>query len=183
MARVRYLDHGDLAETDQDLLERPINLHRALANNTGVLRQWQSFAAWIRWKGSIDARMRELAIIQVGLSASSAYEVTHHVEIARSFGVTESDLDDLARLAGGQQPSLADVTVVSAAREMTQGPSLHPATWAALIDAVGEPDAIEYVVVIGFYCMVTRVLAALEVDVEPEYQQHMPYFLLATAER
>jgi alkylhydroperoxidase family enzyme len=179
VARVPYLGEHDLAEQDRELLERPINLFRALANNVGALRQWASFGDWVRWHGSIDPRRRELAIIQVGLSARSPYEVTHHVEISRGFGVTEADLDDLARLAAGQQShqlSAVDLAVVNAARELTERGSLAAATWTALVDGVGQPDAVEFVVVMGFYTMVTGVLSALEIDVEPDYEQHLAYF-------
>ncbi|MGH2874094.1 MAG: carboxymuconolactone decarboxylase family protein [Solirubrobacteraceae bacterium] len=168
---------------DRELLERPINLFRALANNVGALRQWQAFSDWIRWNGTIDPRQRELAILQVGLSTRSAYEVTHHVELARGFGVTDADLDDLARLAAGQparQLSAADLAVVNAAREMAQTGDLAPAGWAALVEAAGQPGAVEFVVVIGFYGAVTQVLSALQIDVEPEYESHLAFFREAT---
>lgn len=179
VTRVPYLEEHDLAEQDRELLARPINLFRALANNPGALRQWASFGDWVRWHGSIDPRRRELAIIQVGLSARSPYEVTHHVEISRGFGVTEADLDDLARLADGQQGrqlSAVNLAVVNAARELSVRGSLAAATWTALVDGVGQPDAVEFVVVMGFYTMVTQVLSALEIDVEPDYEQHLVYF-------
>ena len=38
------------------------------------------------------ARLRELAILQVGWLARSAYEWSHHVKIGYDFGVTDADI-------------------------------------------------------------------------------------------
>jgi alkylhydroperoxidase family enzyme len=71
MARVPYLDVSDLAPENQDLLKRPIWLNRALVNSPDALRAMNELAGFIRHKSTLDARLRELAILQVGYLAKS----------------------------------------------------------------------------------------------------------------
>ena len=42
------------------------------------------------------ARLRELAILQVGYVSRIAYEYAHHIEIGRGVGVSDEDLRALA---------------------------------------------------------------------------------------
>ena len=66
MARLPYLDIDDLDEKDHDLLKRPINLFRQLVNSTGGARAFGTLGHYIRYKSTLDPRIREMAIIQVG---------------------------------------------------------------------------------------------------------------------
>ncbi|HXT82354.1 MAG TPA: hypothetical protein VN702_22520, partial [Acetobacteraceae bacterium] len=66
MARVPYLDVADLAPENQDLLKRPISLHRALVNSPNAARAFSGVGSFIRFGSKLDGRLRELAILQVG---------------------------------------------------------------------------------------------------------------------
>ena len=54
MARVPYLDKSDLAEADQDLLKRPIALHRALVNSPAAARAFSGLGSFIRYGSKLD---------------------------------------------------------------------------------------------------------------------------------
>ena len=88
MARLPYLNLSDLAPENQDLLKRPINLYRGMTHSPGGARAFHTLGEYIRWKSPLDARLRELAIIQVGYITRSVYEYTHHVKLGLDFGVT-----------------------------------------------------------------------------------------------
>jgi len=179
MARVAYLDQRDLAAGDQELLARPINLFRALAHSPAALAQWSRFGDWIRYHAAVDPRLRELAIVQVGLSAGNSYEVSHHAKIALDFGASAADLHGLAAVAAGQPAghfSQLDRAVLAVARQVNADGSVDDGDWQLLCAALGQSAAVELTVIIGFYSMVVRVLGALAVDVEPEYQQYLSFF-------
>lgn len=175
MARVPYLNAEDLAETDRDVLKRPITLLKALANNPPATRAFDHLGMWIRYKCPLDPRLRELAIIQVGYVARSAYEYSHHVKIGFDNGVTEADLKALAvESAGGtsELPTL-DRAVLRAAREMELDGGMSQATFDELAAVLGASGVIDLGITIGFYCGVVRLLASLAIDVEPEYEQFL----------
>lgn len=174
MARVPYLDATDLDEADRRLLARPINLFRALANSPDGLAQFHDIGEWIRFQSGVDPRLRELAILQVGYLTRSPYEYSHHIEIGRHFGLSDDDIR-LVR-ADANPPDGPTGTVLRAARELTTDHDLTDATWQALTDALGVRQSVELVLVIAHYNAVIRVLAALAIDVEPEYRHYLDEF-------
>ena len=180
MARLPYLDAADLAPGDQDLLKRSINLHRQLVHSPGMARAFSGLGQYIRHGSPLDPRLRELAILQVGWLARSPYEWSHHVKIGFDFGVTEADIHALIADTAGQDTALgsAERAVLRAARHLTTEGTLSDADFAALREGMDETSLVDLLVTIAFYNAVVRVLAALRIDVEPEYQRYLDAFPL-----
>jgi alkylhydroperoxidase family enzyme len=174
MARVPYLNKSDLAEADQDLLNRPIALARALVNSPRAARAFFGVGNFIRYGSKLDSRLRELAILQVGWLARSPYEWSHHVKIGHDFGVTDDDIQALIDDTAGKATTLdpLSLNVLKAAREITADGAMAGATYAALQTTLGNELVVDLTLTIAFYCAVVRVLGTLQIDVEPEY---MPY--------
>lgn len=183
MALVPYLDESDLAPDDRALLTRPINLFRALANSPGALRSHSVLGEWIRWQCQLDPRLRELAILQVGYLASSRYEFSHHVHIGHQFGVTDDDIEGLVAATDGREHGLGELesAVLSAARQLSAGTRIDRTTWDTLARHLDHRGLVDLVMVISFYNGVVRVLAGLQVDVEPEYERYLDRFPLPTS--
>lgn len=174
MARLPYLDAPDLPEGSRHLLDRPINLFRGLAHNVEVLEWMVRIGGWIRHSCTFDPRLRELAILHVGYLTASPYEFTHHVEIGLSFGVTMEDVRALAVEARGEESGLDDEArlVLEATRQLTVGTVVDDSTWRQLIEAFGRSGTLDLLFVVTHYVQVVRVLGALEIDVEPEYERY-----------
>ena len=64
---------------------------------------------------------------------------------------------------------------------MTDGLAMSDATYAALEQALGREHMIDLVITIGFYCAVVRILATMQIDVEPEYLPYLREFPLPPA--
>ncbi len=180
MARLPYLDKSDLAPQHQELLARNISLYRQLVHSPDALRAFQGLGQFIRHRSRLDPRLRELAILQVGYLARSPYEWSHHVKIAYDFGVTDDDIRALVDDTEGRPTALDAATrnVLKAAREATLDLKISDATFAALRDGMDSERVVDLVVTIGFYSAVVRVLASLEVDVEPDYRQYLEKYPL-----
>jgi alkylhydroperoxidase family enzyme len=175
MARVPYLDKSDLPPELHDILSRPIALNRAMANSPHAARALGVPAMYIRHQSKLDSRLRELAILQVGYLAKSPYEYSHHVEIGREAGVTDDDIRAIGEETAGRPTKLDALskTVLRAAREMTDGLSMSDTTFAELEKALGREQVIDLTLTIAFYNAVVRLLATLQIDVEPEYQPYL----------
>ena len=182
MARLPYLEAADLPEQHQDLLKRPIFLHRLLANSPQAARKFGQLGQWIRYECSIDPRQREIAILTVGYLARSPYEYSHHTKIGMDFGVTEADINALAAyLDGGTDGShfsAQDLAIIDAAHELTDKPELSDANYARLSDFLSSENLVDLTVTIAFYACVVRVLGAFQMDVEPDYQPYLERFPL-----
>lgn len=181
MAVVPYLEQSDLPDEDRDLLARPINLVKATANSPAAARQLHAIGHWIRWECELDARWRELAILTVGYLSRAEYEWSHHLKIGMSFGVTHDDINALIAWANDEPQdhlSEADLAVLSAARELTVGTQLTDETLERLTALLPNDRLVDLVTVVAQYNCVVRILGALRIDVEPEYQSYLDEYPL-----
>ena len=180
MARVPYLNPADLAPKHRDLLARNINLYRALTHSPEATRSFLGLAQYIRYQSKLDPRLREMAILQVGYSAGSAYEYSHHVKIGYDFGVTDADIHAIAAETNGESTGLTSLekAVLKAARELVAGPSLSDRTYAELKEGLDNERIVDLLMVISIYCGVVRLLGALQIDVEEDYQNYLKKFPL-----
>ncbi len=180
MARLPYLERSALAPEHQDLFAREIALYKLLAHSPGALRAFQGLSKFIRHASTLDARLRELAILQVGYLARSPYEWSHHIKIGYDFGVSDADIAALIDDTEGRPAALDARTalVLKGAREMTRDGGLSDATYAALGAVLSNEHLVDLIVTIGFYNAVVRVLASIAIDVEPEYQQYLERYPL-----
>ncbi len=121
---------------------------------------------------TLDPRMREIAILQVTISARCAYAYAHHVRILeRDLGSTKEELRALIDHAtGGASPvNDDDATVMHVARRITEEAELAPAELDNLSRALGRQQASELVVAVAFYNSLARICNAFDIPVEPEY--------------
>jgi alkylhydroperoxidase family enzyme len=180
MARVPYLEPTDLSPENRDLLARNINLYKALVNSPDCTRNFLGLAKYIRFHSRVDPRLREMAILQVGYLARSPYEYSHHIKIGREFGVTDADIQAIVAETNGQATDLPPLAkaVLRAARELTAQPQLSDATFAELRDGFDNEQMVDLLMTISFYAAVVRLLAALQIDVESDYQPYLEQFPL-----
>jgi alkylhydroperoxidase family enzyme len=178
VARLPLLSPQDLPEADRDVLERPINLYRMLAHLPELARRYRAMGRWIRFESTLDPRLRELAILQVGVLTGDAYETSHHVHIGHDFGVSDEDIAAVGAETRGEPNGLGERerTVLRAARELTAGTRIPDATWNALAQWLSDEERLELVVVLSFYNMTVRILGAVELDVEDEYLPYLEHF-------
>lgn len=171
MARVKYREKADLPEAEQYLLERPINLFKALANNTEAMKAFGGPGLWIRHKCPLNPRLREMAILQVGYVTNSAYEFSHHVKLSKQYGVVADDISAIIAESRGEKTSLSELekAALKASRQMTLEMTIDDDVWSVLEAGLGVERLIELVLIIAHYAYVVRVLGALKVDVEPEW--------------
>ncbi len=182
MARVPYLelDLDKFAPDNQKLMVRKGNIYKALANSPKGLDAFGALASHIRFNSRLDQRLCELAILMVGYVTRQPYEWSHHVDLARRFGVTDADIRALMAEAEGRDSALEPLAkaVLHAAREMTEGTGVTDATFAALRRDLDHEIIVDLFTTIAFYNAVVRVLDALQIDVEDDYKKFLEEFPL-----
>jgi alkylhydroperoxidase family enzyme len=183
MARLPYLDKKDLPAEFHDILERPINLNRGLAHAPAGRRALMQVGNFIRYKAKIDPRLREMAILCVGYLTRAPYEWSHHVKFGYEFGVSETDIAGVVDFCEGRPASFDELTtaVLTAAREMTADLAVSDKTFATLQRHLDNERLTELVMTIAYYNCVVRMLATMQIDVEPEYEKYLQRFPLPSA--
>ncbi len=180
MTRLPYLDQDSVAPENRDLLQRDLNLYRVVIHSPNGLRAFRGLGRFIREQGRLDPRLRELAILQVGYLTRSRYEWAHHIEIGRTFGVSDADIRAIGAETAGRSTDLDVLAkkVLKAAREMTLNLTISDETFAILGQYLDPECMVELVLAISFYNGVVRMLASLQIDVEKDCVPYLEEFPL-----
>jgi alkylhydroperoxidase family enzyme len=174
MARVPYVAPEDVSPELRHLLSS--NLKMAVANNPTALDVFFSrIGMWLGTEAPLDARLRELAIVQVAYVTANAYEFSWHLQSALRVGVTDMDIGALIAETNGETTSLPalDRAVLQAARDITLELALSDEIWALLEEQLGRERLLELVLAITYYNHVVRVAAVLKVDVDEQVKLPM----------
>lgn len=149
-----------------ELLARS-NVFRVLLRAPHVARALSGMLDALLWKGALDARLRELAIMRIGWVTGSVYEWTQHWRIAIGAGLSE---DDLVALRGGWRAHLgfsdADRAVLAATDETLETGTISDQTWAACAAHLSGEHLIELVVAIGNWRLFSSLLRSLDVPLD-----------------
>ena len=99
--------------------------------------------------------------------------------------MTDDDIRALIAETEGRASKLEPLAklVLTAAREMTNDLAISEGTFAALRKDLDNERVVDLVITISFYNAVVRLLASLQIDVEPEYQPYLEDFPLPAAAR
>ena len=179
MARVSYPKRDEypsayLDAYDRMLRERgdpPPNIFLALANIPNLLDPLLSFTREMREGAAIEARLRELAIVAVALTAGVRYEFNHHWNAALAAGVRREQLEQLAEADSSDAFDDTERAIVRYAREATLSLEASDETWSALRRHLSEREAMDVVMAVAWYNAVARMILPLEVEMEDWYER------------
>jgi alkylhydroperoxidase family enzyme len=169
MARIPYFDLAQAPESYTRLLgsRPPLNLYRMLPHAGKAAEGFLALGGAILREGKLDARLREIAILRVGLLSGAGYEVHQHRRVARHVGLAE---DKIAALEKGADTAALDETekmVLAYTDQVLLRVKASDAMFEALCERLSPGVVAELTLVIGFYMMVSRFLENFEVDIEP----------------
>lgn len=118
--------------------------------------------AAIRYRSSLDAREREIAILAVGATRRSEYEIWAHRLVAASMGFPP---EEIAALADGSWRSENEVESVvhESAVVLAGGGELPPTLATRLVAALGESGAVELVTLVGYYCTLAMLIQTFQI--------------------
>lgn len=117
--------------------------------------------------GALDPRLREMAILNSGLRFDAPYEWDQHEPIARSVGVTGTQIDAI-RAHDWQSPAFtpAQRDVLRLADAVALEPRPADDVFRAAAGLLSPQELVELVVLVGYYFEVARVTTAF--DLEPD---------------
>jgi alkylhydroperoxidase family enzyme len=189
MARIAYFDLAQAPDAYRALLgERPpLNLYRMLPHAGDAAIGFLTLGGALLRRSELDPRLREIAILRVGMISGAGYEVHQHKRVARNAGLAPEKIAALTR-----EPSAPGCSGVSASKrpgalidpddlavfddverfviaftdQVVHHVKVDDAMFAAARERLGMRALHELVLTIGFYMMVSRYLENFEVDIE-----------------
>jgi alkylhydroperoxidase family enzyme len=169
--RIPLLSSEDARKAAQavEVLPQFAELHifRALLHQPRLARSVQDLLVTLLFKGSLDARLRELVILRLGWATGCDYEWTQHWRVARELGLPEEDLLAVRDWRRSDRLDEADRAVLAATDEVLERGAISAETWRACERHVGGREAlIELVTAIGWWRMISSLLQSLQVPLE-----------------
>ncbi|GAA5152109.1 carboxymuconolactone decarboxylase family protein [Pseudonocardia eucalypti] len=166
MARVPYLTPDNAPPTVAGTLGKlaPLHVFGLMAHAETAFRPWLKFGGALLNDLALDPKLRELAILRVGLLAAR-YEWEQHVPIALAVGVTEGQI---AALEAGRLDELDELTraVLDFVDGVVAG-EVDDARYAAVAAHLPDRELVELTLVAGHYLMLARMMVTLRIDSDP----------------
>jgi AhpD family alkylhydroperoxidase len=132
----------------------------AMLYNPELGQPMQALGASIRYRTSLDAATREIAVLAVAATLDSEFEWYAHERLARGADVTE---ETIARIADGRAPDGEDALAYVSVRELLRDGDLSDERFAQLEERFGTTGCVELVVLVGYYRMLALVLGTFRV--------------------
>lgn len=168
MARIPYFDMAQAPASYTAMLgsRNPLNLYRMLPHAGPAAEGFLHLGGALLREQLLDARLREIAILRVGLLSHASYEVHQHRRVARNAGLAD---DKVAALEIGAPLDALDERerfVLAFTDQLFHHVKADDAMFAQAQAHFSTREVAELVLTIGFYMMVCRFLENFGVDIE-----------------
>jgi 4-carboxymuconolactone decarboxylase len=170
MTRMPLTSVDQQPEPIRDFMARrgQLNLFRVLANAPAVFIGWSQMVDEMLDSPTFTVRMRELIILRVAHFQGSPYELSQHVDLARSAGLTQQQIDAIIGAGdhGDAGFSSTERIVLDAVTELCTTRRLRQDTFTDVRAALGDEALTELLMIISCYYGLALVLNAADVDID-----------------
>jgi 4-carboxymuconolactone decarboxylase len=174
MQRIPYPDVSTLPETMRKMLAgTPLNVVRIGALASPPLFEAQGQLGWAVANPSVlEPRIRETAVLRVAYLSHSAYELNHHIPLARAAGLSR---EEIVAIETGRYAQLDPVLAAICRFTDEVVPLITPsdATLAELRKQVSDQIVINLVLTIGCYMSIARLIAVTGIELDDAPLTHL----------
>ncbi|MFK8026307.1 MAG: carboxymuconolactone decarboxylase family protein [Ilumatobacter sp.] len=160
---------GELAELLENALTHdgtPLNIFGVLGQHPKLLKRFNLLGGFLLNKGLLPPRERELVILRGGANARGQYEFGQHRMIGGHCGLTDEEIAALTRDPGAHPWSDDDRALIALADELHADDCVSDSTWATLSTRWSDAELVEWLVVAGFYRLVSGFLNSAGVPLD-----------------
>ena len=147
----------------------PLALFRTLAVHDGLFSRMRPLGAGLLGHPRLDPRERELLILRTCARARAEYEWgVHAIAFARPLGVSDEQI--AATVLGSAEDAVwsqADAQLIAAADALYDTDAMPDELWAELASRLGDDQLLELVILAGWYRLISYVINATRVELEP----------------
>ncbi len=170
MARIPYFDPAKAEGKVKDTIKKlpGLNIFRMMAHSGELLGKFTGLGNHILGRAKLDAVLREIAIIRVGVLSKASYEVYQHEKIGRQIGMSEDLLKGLHEGPDAEVFDDLQRLVMRFTDDVVLNVRASDATFDPLTNHLSHQEMQELTLTIGYYMMVSRFLETFDVDIEEE---------------
>jgi 4-carboxymuconolactone decarboxylase len=123
----------------------------------------QELGAALRYRTSLDARTREIAILVVAAHWQSRFEQYTHEAVGRQCGLTEAEIEALRQGEPLTLPDQHEQAVYDVVRALVVERDLDDDAFTAARQALGEATLVELSTLVGYYALLALQLRVFRV--------------------
>jgi len=146
-----------------------LNLYSTMLQHSRLYGPRMSFGTYLRTETSLPPKTRELLIMRTAFLIGAQYEWAHHVEYARSAGLTDKEISRIAAGPDAAGWSEEHRVVLRAADELRREAFITNSTWAILAKHYDTKQLVEIVFTVGGYTMTGLAINTFGIQIEPGY--------------
>ena len=169
MSRIPYPDPDTLSPAKRAVRFGPgpvlNNSRMSMHAKDSLWQAYRGFAQSAMVDSPLEPALRELVIIRTGHLSRSAYEVEHHLRVARKIGVAE---EKCAAMQSGDFSCLdpREKTVIDFTTELVNDASPSDATLAAMRAIFSDEELFGVVLLVGAYMVTARIISTGGVELD-----------------
>ncbi len=151
-----------------------LNVFKVMAHTPELMCSWWDMMMVALTRLSLDARLRELAILRVFQVLRCEYGFAHHARLAKRVGLTTEEIDALAEYESAPEFSEAERLVLRYADSVTDMRPDASSQARELLVRLTERDLVELTFCIANWNLMARLLIPLSVELEPAIAEDLP---------
>jgi AhpD family alkylhydroperoxidase len=169
MPRIPYFDLEKAPTSFRELLSSrpPLNIYRMLPHAVNAAPGFLQLGGALLRDSELDAKLRELAILRVGVLNKATYEVHQHKRVARRVGLPAEKIEAITTGADAGVYTPLEQKILRFTDEVVRNVKAPEPMFRELLAELNQRQMAELVLTIGFYMMVCRFLENFEVEIEP----------------
>ncbi len=151
-----------------------LNVFKVMAHTPELMRSWWDMMMVALTRLSLDARLRELAILRLFQVLRCEYGFAHHVRLGRRIGLTNGEIEALADYESAAGFSEVERLVLRYTDSVTEMRPDTPELARELLNHLTERDLVELTFCIANWNLMARLLSPLAVELEPQIVAELP---------
>ena len=151
-----------------------LNVFKVMAHTPELMRSWWDMMMVALTGLSLDARLRELAILRLFQVLRCEYGFAHHVRLAKRIGLTPEEIEALADYESARAFSEVERLVLRYTDSVTDLEPDAPDLARELLAHLSERDLVELTFCIANWNLMARLLKPLSVELEPPIVAELP---------
>jgi 4-carboxymuconolactone decarboxylase len=146
----------------------PLNVFLMTANAPVSFKGLGELARSILFESEFDPRKREIAVLRVAQVTRAIYEWTHHVAVAKGYGLTDNEIEKIKTedpvISLGEEGNL----LCRAADEISRNVRLSDEALTQILSRYGVRGATELILCVSYFNFLSRFLESTRVELEEE---------------
>lgn len=148
-----------------------MNLYATLITHPKLYGPRAQFGSFIQRDSGLPPRTRELCILRTARNIACEYEWIHHLELAKTAGLTPVEIDRVTKGPSAPGWNPIDAATLRAADELHREAFISDATWSTLTRNFTPQRLLEIIFTVGGYCMTGAAIRSFGIQLEPEYRK------------